>query len=251
MRKQSLIAILAILLILVLAGWKYFGGSRVQGTGKIKESGTGSVLKYPEETHFKSIKQLTFGGDNAEAYWSFDDSRLVFQATNEKWGAHCDQIFIYDLNEKYSDPAPPEMVSMGLGRTTCSYFLPGDSLFLYASTHEAGATCPHKPEPREDGKYVWPIYDSYNIYIADLSGNLRKVLTDTPGYDAEATVSPRGDLIVFTSLRSGDLELYTMNIDGRMLSRSRTNWAMMEVLSFPRMVIRSYSGHPGRNQKRK
>jgi len=106
------------------------------------------------------------------------------------------------------------MVSTGDGRTTCSYFMPGDTTMLYASTHEHDASCPHKPDPREDGKYVWPIYDSFDIYVADLNGNIIQKLTDEPGYDAEATVSPKGDKIVFTSLRSGDLELYTMNLDG-------------------------------------
>jgi Tol biopolymer transport system component len=61
---------------------------------------------------------------------------------------------------------------------------------------------------------VWPIYDSYDIFIANLQGKIIKRLTNTPGYDAEATVSLKGDKIVFTSMRSGDPELYTMNIDG-------------------------------------
>ncbi|MDZ7774511.1 MAG: hypothetical protein U5L09_02295 [Bacteroidales bacterium] len=112
------------------------------------------------------------------------------------------------------DQAPP-MVSTGHGRTTCAYFLPGDTTILYASTHERGGeACPPEPKEREDGKYVWPIYPSFDIYVADLEGNIQRKLTDREGYDAEATVSPNGNKIVFTSLRSGDLELYTMNIDG-------------------------------------
>ena len=106
------------------------------------------------------------------------------------------------------------MVSLGLGRTTCSYFLPGDSTIVYASTHLEDAKCPHVPDRRVDGKYVWPIYDSYDIFIADLEGNILRKLTDSDGYDAEATVSPRGDKIVFTSIRSGDLELYTCDLNG-------------------------------------
>ena len=104
------------------------------------------------------------------------------------------------------------MISTGKGRTTCSYFLPGDSLILYASTHKAGDACPEVPHI--EGEYVWPVYDSYDIYVADLQGNIVRQLTDSPGYDAEATISPKGDKIVFTSTRSGDLELWTMNIDG-------------------------------------
>ena len=171
-------------------------------------------LIYEQEVHFKNLKQLTFGGENAEAYWSFDDSKLIFQATNEKWGQSCDQIYIIDTNNYNLDKEVPKMVSLGLGRTTCSYFMPGDSTIIYASTHLEDAKCPHVPERRVNGKYVWPIYDSYDIFIADLDGNIVKRLTDNEGYDAEATVSPTGDKIVFTSIRSGDLELYTCNIDG-------------------------------------
>ncbi len=171
-------------------------------------------LIYPQEVHFENMKQLTFGGENAEAYWSFDDSKLIFQATNEKWGQSCDQIYIIDTNNYNLNNEMPKMVSLGLGRTTCSYFMPGDSTIIYASTHLEDAKCPHVPERRVNGKYVWPIYDSYDIFIADLDGNIISQLTDTPGYDAEATVSPTGDKIVFTSIRSGDLELYTCNIDG-------------------------------------
>ncbi len=170
-------------------------------------------LKYPEEKHLKNVKQITFGGDNAEAYWSFNDSFLVFQATNKEWGTECDQIYYVNWREADLRNQMPALVSTGKGRTTCSYFLPGDSLIVYASTHESGDECPPVPEKIE-GKYVWPIYESYDIYVADLKGNIVKKLTDTPGYDAEATVSPKGDKIVFTSMRNGDLDLYTMNLDG-------------------------------------
>lgn len=172
------------------------------------------TVKYPQEKHFKTIKQLTFGGDNAEAYWSFDDKKLIFQATNPDWGTDCDQIFITPVKGADMKDHRPMLVSTGMGRTTCSDFMPGDTTILYASTHEHGATCPHAPPREVDGNYVWPIYDSYDIYEADLDGNIIKKLTDTDGYDAEATVSPKGDKIVFTSTRSGDLELYTMNLDG-------------------------------------
>lgn len=171
-------------------------------------------LIYPEETHFASLRQLTNGGDNAEAYWSFDDTRLAFQATRDEWSASCDQIFVYDLMKDSGVGARPSMVSTGKGRTTCSYFLPGNQEVLYASTHHASESCPEVPERRADGLYVWPIYPEYDIFVADLNGKIKRQLTDTPGYDAEATVSPKGDLIVFTSTRSGDLELYTMDLKG-------------------------------------
>jgi Tol biopolymer transport system component len=166
------------------------------------------------ENHFKHLRQLTNGGDNAEAYWSFDDSQLVFQVTNPKWGDQCDQIYYFNWQTDNIMDNKPIMVSTGLGRTTCSYFLPGDSLILYASTHNGNKNCPPRPEPRSDGKYVWPIYSDFDIYVTDLNGNIVRQLTSEPGYDAEATVSPKGDKIVFTSIRTGDLELYTMDLDG-------------------------------------
>jgi Tol biopolymer transport system component len=165
------------------------------------------------ENNFKSLKQLSFGGDNAEAYWSFDDSKLVFQVSNPEWDLKCDQIYIFDWQNDDLEKEIPQLVSTGLGRTTCSYFLPGDTSIIYASTHLVDSACPPTPE-RTNGKYVWPIYESFDIFTADLNGNITAQLTDEPGYDAEATVSPKGDKIVFTSMRTGDLELFTCNIDG-------------------------------------
>ncbi|REJ81814.1 MAG: hypothetical protein DWQ44_07695 [Bacteroidetes bacterium] len=168
-----------------------------------------TTIHYAKEKYFKNLKQLTFGGDNAEAYFSFDSKNLIFQCTDPSKEVMCDQIFISSIED-----FNPKMVSTGLGRTTCSYFLGGDTLVLYASTHLGGRECPPKPEPRKDRKYVWPLYDSFDIFVADLNGNIRAQLTTEKGYDAEATVSPSGDKIVFTSTRNGDLDLYTMNADG-------------------------------------
>ncbi|WP_394349077.1 MULTISPECIES: TolB family protein [Bizionia] len=170
------------------------------------------TLIYPEEIHFKSLKQITFGGDNAEAYWSFDDKQLVFQSNNTDWDVKCDQMFLMNADETFKDNIPP-MVSTGKGRTTCAYFLPDNKHIIYASTHLGADDCPDTPL-RKNGKYIWPIYDTYDIFVADLEGNITAQLTNEKGYDAEPTVSPKGDKIVFTSDRSGDLELYTMNIDG-------------------------------------
>lgn len=168
-----------------------------------------TTIRFASEKHFSNIRQLTFGGDNAEAYFSFDNKSVVFQATNPEWNATCDQIFASDINQ-----FDPQQVSTGKGRTTCAYYLPGDSLILYASTHEGSEECPPKPAARADKKYVWALYPDFDIYVADLKGTIRKKLTTTPGYDAEATVSPKGDKIVFTSVRNGDIDLYVMNIDG-------------------------------------
>ena len=140
--------------------------------------------------------------------------QLVFQLKNPKVGIDCDQIYILDYNNHDMKKSMPPMVSTGLGRTTCSYFMPGDTTVLYASTHLGNKDCPKEPEKREDGAYVWPVYADFDIFIADLDGNIIKQLTEESGYDAEATVSAQGDKIVFTSDRTGDLELFTMDIDG-------------------------------------
>lgn len=168
-----------------------------------------------EEKHLKNITQLTFGGDNAEAYFSFDNKNLAFQSNYKNWGLKCDQIFNMNIEDAKKDTAyKPPLISTGLGRTTCAYYLKDGKHILYASTHKADTECPPAPAPREDHKYLWAIYETFDIYVADLSGKIVKQLTDYTGYDAEATVSPDGTKIVFTSLRSGDLELWTMDIDG-------------------------------------
>ena len=182
--------------------------------GTTTEDTTAISLIYPQEKHFKNMRQLTFGGDNAEAYWSFDNTKLVMQSNNEAWGLECDQIFYFDVENDDLKANKPQLLSTGLGRTTCAYFLPGDTTIVYGSTHLGGEACPPEPERRTDGKYLWPVYSSYDIFVSDLEGNVVAQLTDEPGYDAEATVSAQGDKIVFTSDRSGDLELYTMDIDG-------------------------------------
>jgi len=171
-----------------------------------------NTLIFPEEIHFKSLKQVTFGGDNAEAYWSFDDKQIVFQSNNKNWDVLCDQMFLMNVDDTFDSVAPP-MLSTGKGRTTCAYFLPDNKHIIYASTHLGAVDCPETPL-RKNGKYIWPIYDTYDIFVADLKGNIVNQLTHEKGYDAEPTVSPKGDKIVFTSTRNGDIDLYTMNLDG-------------------------------------
>ena len=176
-------------------------------------------LRYPQEKHLKNVTQLTFGGNNAEAYWSFDSQQLTFQSDYSPWTNGCDQIFRMTPGKSDLKNNKPIRISTGTGRTTCSYFMPGNKQILYASTHAAGEACPPAPERNPNGKYVWAIYESFDIYISDLDGKIIKRLTDTPGYDAEGTISPKGDKIVFTSVRDGDLDLYTVDIDGKNVKR--------------------------------
>jgi Tol biopolymer transport system component len=171
-------------------------------------------IHYSQERHLKNIRQLTTHGDYAEAYFSFDDTKIAFQAKSQKWGAKCDQIYYFPFSDGHMMDHVPQLISNGLGRTTCSYFMPGDTSILYASTRSGGPDCPPEPERRADGKYLWPIYPDFDIYVANLKGEIIDTLVKNPGYDAEATVSPDGKLVVFTSDRTGDLELFTCNIDG-------------------------------------
>ena len=174
---------------------------------------TQDTVHFSGEKHFNNIRQLTFGGDNAEAYWSYDGKSIVFQKTNPKEGLYCDQIFMakvpFTNNEKFT----PKMIGTGKGRSTCSYFLPDGKHIIYASTHLGADSCPPVPDRAKYGnKYIWPLYNSYDIFMADMSGKIVKQITKAKGYDAEATLSPDGKKMVYCSDKSGDLELYVMDL---------------------------------------
>jgi TolB protein len=170
-----------------------------------------SKLATPEETkHLRNVRQLTFGGQNAEAYFSADDKQLIFQHQGE--GVPCDQIYTIPVDTPDGKPATPKLVSTGKGRTTCSYFFPAGDRILFSSTHAASAECPPKPDYSRG--YVWPIYDTYQIYTAKPDGSDLKQLTHAAGYNAESTITRDGKHIVFTSTRNGDLDIYTMDADG-------------------------------------
>lgn len=172
------------------------------------------TLKYTEETHFKNIQQLTFGGDNAEAYWSYDGKHLVFQRTNVKDGTPCDQIFVGKVPTKKGDTFNFKMVSTGKGRTTCAFFTKDGKHIIYASTHLGSNDCPPVPDRTKYGnKYIWPLYSSFDIFMADLDGKIVKQLTNSPYYDAEATLSPDGKKMIYTSTKDGDIELYIMDLE--------------------------------------
>lgn len=173
-------------------------GPRVHGT-------PGDPLRDPREVHLRHVRQLTFGGQNAEAYFSYDDRRLIFQSTRPPY--ECDQMFVMDI-----DGSNVHRVSTGKGRTTCGFFYPDGKHILYASTHGANPACP--PRPDYSKGYVWGVYSTYRVYYATAAGKVLKDLTPWKGYNAEATISADGGKVVFTSSRGGDLDIYTMNPDG-------------------------------------
>ena len=159
-----------------------------------------------EEVRLYNIRQLTFSGENAEAYFSANGKRLIFQSHNGD--SLCDQIYVMDIASRQA-----EMVSTGNGVTTCSYFgYPDCNNIIYASTHLAKKTCPEKPDYSKG--YVWKLYPGYDIFMADLNGSIIGQLTNSPGYDAEATVAFNGSKIIYTSIMSGDLEVWSMDKDG-------------------------------------
>jgi len=178
----------------------YVSQKQAEGDGKKAE-----VTIFEGETHFKNIRQLTFGGENAEAYFSYNAGKLIFQSKRDD--LECDAIFTMNV-----DGSNVTMVSSGKGSTTCSFIAPDNNSIIYASTHLGGDKCPPKPDMSRG--YVWPLYKSYDIFKADPDGSNLTRLTDTPGYDAEGVYSPKGDKIIFTSVRTDDLELFMMNPDG-------------------------------------
>jgi Tol biopolymer transport system component len=157
-----------------------------------------------EEKYISNLKKLTKGGDNAEAYFSWDDKYLIFQSTKKPY--KCDQIFIMDINGKNK-----KLVSTGFGRTTCSYFLPDNEKIIYSSTHHLSKECPEVPKLNLK-RYYWTIFD-YEIYLAKRNGEIIRKLTNNPEYDAEGVVSKNGK-IVFTSFRDGDIGIYMMDTLG-------------------------------------
>jgi TolB protein len=169
-----------------------------------------TIQPHAKETRLRNIRQLTFGGENAEAYFSYDGQKIIFQSTRDPY--KCDQIFTMSR-----DGSNTKLVSTGKGRTTCGYFTPDGKRIIYASTHLGSPDCP-PPADRSEG-YVWPIYRTFDIFSAKTDGTDLKRLTSADGYDAEGTVAPDGKKIVFTSARDGDLDIYDMNLDGTQVRR--------------------------------
>jgi Tol biopolymer transport system component len=203
MRTLRVASLLWSLVLVVILAATTPAADRPRDGAQQSAAPAGTSLVAPGEKHLRNVKQLTFGGENAEAYFSFDGQWLSFQSTGEH---PCDQIYLMRV-----DGSERRRLSNGKGRTTCSHYMPDGKTVVYASTHLGGDACP--PTPSFAQGYVWPVYDSYDIFRVNADGTELTRLTTTPGYDAEATVAKDGRL-VFTSVRDGDMDIYSMNGDG-------------------------------------
>lgn len=203
----------AILFLLFLSACEPTPSSEPTAEAEDMYNAAEDSLRFEGEKHLRNIRQLTFGGNNAEAYWSRDDQQLVFQSDWSEINTQgCDQIYVMNADgSPIAEGTQYQLASTGKGRTTCSYFMP-DGRILYGSTHKGALECP-APVNVSQGRYVWPIYETYDIYTANPDGSDIQPLIEGPGYDTEATVSPDGKYVIFTSTRSGDLELWRYEIE--------------------------------------
>jgi TolB protein len=208
MRKIALTVTSLVLLAILISAYKI----KTTVNSKPKTENFSDTIHFPQEKHFANVQQLTFGGDNAEAYFSFDGKWIIFQRTNPKEGIMCDEMFIGKL-PAYGKKFEPVKISSGKGRTTCGAFLKDGKRIVYASTHMGADSCPPVPDRKKYGnKYIWPLYNTFDIFMADLNGKIVKQLTKSKGYDAEATISPDGKKMIYTSTKDGDIDLYIMDL---------------------------------------
>src|SRR5947207_1550845 len=171
----------------------------------------------PDEPHLRNIRQLTFGGENAEAYFSHDGKRIIFQSTRD--GRSCDQQFVMNV-----DGSNVRRISTGSGKTTCGYFFAADQKLFFASTHAVDTACPPRPDPSKG--YVWRL-DPYDIYTANADGSNQHQITNLGGANFAPYYTPDGKRIIFSSNyrnpRSRNFDLYLVNLDGTGLEQVTTH----------------------------
>ncbi|MDX1764633.1 MAG: hypothetical protein R3231_09955 [bacterium] len=170
-----------------------------------------ATVALPSAGHLKNVSQLTYEGDNGEAYFSRDGRYLIYQS--DRQGYNCDKIWIMKV-----DGSGKTRVSPDRGAHTCAFFFPDGEEIVFASTSHLPGTCPPKPQLPGSAHYVWPLYP-YDIIRAQADGSGLRRLTDNEKYDAEPVVSPDGTQIVFGSQRDGDFDIYIMNADGSRVRR--------------------------------
>ncbi|NQV29761.1 MAG: PD40 domain-containing protein [Candidatus Marinimicrobia bacterium] len=157
-----------------------------------------------------NVEQLTFVGDNGEAYWGPKGEEIIFQSKRD--GNACDKIYIMN-----ADGSNQRMVSPDVGAHTCSYFSIDKERIIFASTFGVVDSCPPRPKP-QGNKYLWSLFP-YDIYSSKPDGTDLVRIRENAGYDAEPTVSYLTGKVIFTSEIDDDLELFTMNIDGSDVNR--------------------------------
>jgi len=244
--RSAWIALAAGLLLILgsqLVGQQKRPYAGLSGPGPVVQGTPDDPLRDSREVHLRHVKQLTFGGQNAEAYFSYDGRRIIFQSTRPPY--QCDQIFIMNV-----DGSDVRLVSTGKGKTTCAWFYPDGKHILYSSTHLTSPDCP--PRPDHSQGYVWGVGSAFKVFLATDAGRIVKQLTPWGGYNAEATLSADGKKIVFTSGRDGDLDIYTMNPDGTGLKRltRETGYDGGPVFSPDRKWIAYRGRHPREPQER-
>jgi TolB protein len=173
------------------------------------------VQAEPKERHLVNIRQLTFGGQNAEAYWNMDGTKLVYQTRQPEFPD--EQIF-----EMNADGSDKHLVSAGKGRCTCSYFLPDGSRIYFSSTHERNPG-PQASVDMSKG-YVWMVNPDLALYSAKPDGTDIQPVIKKHGYVAETTISPDGTYMTFTGGWEGDLDIYRANLDGSNIQRLTTEY---------------------------
>lgn len=196
--------------LLALAGAAGLGACSASSDVEAQTSPAVAIPAESGEVHLTNIRQITFGGNNAEAYFSKSGKQLIFQR-QDSVSTGCDQEYVMNI-----DGSGMRRVSNGQGRTTCGYFYDNDQRILYSSTFQHDPACP--PRPDFSRGYVWPL-GHFEIYSAKVDGSDLKQLTDNGAYNAESTVSPDGKRIIFTSTRDGDIDIYSMKIDGSDVQR--------------------------------
>ncbi len=208
MKKIAFAAVFLMGLVIVVSAYKTNSATHYSSL----TTHFNDTIHFPQEKHFINVQQLTFGGDNAEAYFSFDGKWIIFQRTNPKEGIMCDEMFVGKV-PAYGEKFEPHLISSGKGRTTCGAFLKDGKHIVYASTHLGADSCPPVPDRKKYGnKYIWPLYNTFDIFMANLNGKIVKQLTKSKGYDAEATISPDGKKMIYTSTKDGDIDLYIMDL---------------------------------------
>jgi len=220
MTESRLIVLTALILAQALgacqapapAGSK-FGQGRAEPAGPMRRV---DHLIEKGEAHFKHLWQVTSGGENTRPRWSPDGDQIAYQFSNLALGIECDLVRVQDL-----DTGRLDRVSSGNGVSNVGGYLKGGRQVIFASTHAIQSDCPAPPDQALG--HVRSLDPAYDLYVVDLDSHDSRVVVDDAGHDAQASVSPGGDRIVFCSLRSGDAELWSCDSNGgelRQLTRS-------------------------------